>query len=80
MVLIVSLSIKDTQHNDTQSRHSAIWLSVAMLNATFCYCYAECHYAECHYTESRGAHPQRPAAFRLKNVHSKTLKNHKTPS
>ena len=44
MVLFVTLSIKDFQHNDTWHKHK---LSVVMLNLIFSYCYAECHSAEC---------------------------------
>jgi hypothetical protein len=48
--LFVSLSVNDTQNNDT-----AITLIVVMLNVAFYYFYAECHYAERHYAECRYA-------------------------
>jgi len=47
MVLFVTLSIKDSQHNDTPLRHKfVIALSVIMLNVVFSYCYAKCRSAE----------------------------------
>ncbi len=47
--LIVTLSIKDTQNNDTTKTLGVIILSVVVLGVAFSYCSAECHYAECYY-------------------------------
>jgi hypothetical protein len=48
--LIVTLSVKDMQHNATWHKH----LCAIMLSVVF-YCYVECHYAYCHYCECQYA-------------------------
>jgi hypothetical protein len=43
--LIVTLSIKNIEHNNTHHVHF-VMLSNIMLSIAFFYCYAECRYAE----------------------------------
>jgi hypothetical protein len=50
----MTLSINDTQHDNTVRM-----LSVVMINVAFFCCYAECHYAECRYADCRGAYKYR---------------------
>jgi hypothetical protein len=59
MDLFSTISINDTQHNNTLQWVSLCWVSFWRLSH-FIYCYAECHNAECHcaecrYAECRGA-------------------------
>ncbi len=57
----MTLSINDTQHNDTQHKwHSTLQCSAILLNVTklelhFIHSYAQCHYTECLYAELRCA-------------------------
>ncbi len=46
MDLIVTLSINDTEHNDTHQKSKE--LNFIMLSVDYAkFCFAECHYAEC---------------------------------
>ncbi len=56
MELIVPLSMKDSQHYDTQHsiRHHYAE-SVIMMCVAFSFCYAECRFVRCHYAECRYA-------------------------
>jgi hypothetical protein len=63
MDLIVTLSINDTQHKDTQLTHWGVMLSDA-----FSYCYTERNYAECRCAECRGTKDTCDSLIVLKNL------------